>query len=67
MKRISVALVIALVPLTLLVSAQNSNRSTAASFNVVESTIPAMQAAMAKGQLTSRELFGHDRQTPSRQ
>jgi amidase len=60
MQRTSLLAGAALVALTLPTGAQNSRRAPAASapanFTIVEATIPAMQAAMAKGQLTSREL-----------
>jgi amidase len=59
MIRITFTLTFGLAALTLVVQAQNNrapadNRRTP--FNVVESTIPAMQAAMAQGRLTAREL-----------
>ena len=60
MQRITLTVLVGIVALTLGIRAQNNARATAtsarASFNVVESTIPAMQAAMAKGQLTSHDL-----------
>src|SRR4029453_12026030 len=60
MQRITLSIAIAIVALTFGIRAQSNARATATStrpsFNVVESTIPAMQAAMAKGQLTSHDL-----------
>ena len=40
----------------LVVSAVSLGAQAPARFNVVEATIPQMQAAMAKGQVTSRQL-----------
>ncbi len=46
----------ALVASTLTLGAQGSRSAPAVAFSVVEATIPQMQAAMAKGQVTSRQL-----------
>src|SRR5665213_3793907 len=55
MKRIFISSAMAIIAATLL-SAQSRRTVTTRPFNVVEATIPQMQAAMKSGQITSHDL-----------